>query len=113
MSLEERDRWLKQVGKENRQYQNKEDASRHIENDRRDREDRHGSDYIPGTIVECEHLRLTILSRSAASAQLQCMNTSVAFFGAEKGTADFGSELNPAKTEGFWRKCCSRASTRC
>src|SRR5208282_3171305 len=38
--------------------------------------------------------------------------TSGALAGTANGLADFGSALNFLKTEGFLRKCCSKASTR-
>jgi hypothetical protein len=52
MLLYQRDRGFKQVGKEKRQQQNEEGTPRHVEDSRRDHEERHGGNYIPSTIVE-------------------------------------------------------------
>src|SRR5437899_4855911 len=43
---------------------------------------------------------------------LQCMKTSAAFLRTENAVADFGSELNFPKTDGFCRKCRSSALIR-
>src|SRR5271169_2694363 len=59
-----------------------------------------------------EMLLIVLLLSYGYERARQCMNTSGAPFGTENAVADFGSGLNFPKTEGFLRKCCSRASTR-
>src|SRR5215469_10589726 len=43
----------------------------------------------------------------------QRKNTSSALLGTENGGADAGSGLNLLNTDGFFRKCSSKASIRC
>ncbi len=52
MFLYPRDSGLKQVGKEKREQQDEEGAARHIDNNHREHEERHGGDYIPSTVVK-------------------------------------------------------------
>ena len=52
MPLYERDRGFEQVGKKKGQQQNEESATRPVEDNGRDGEERHGRDNVPGTIVE-------------------------------------------------------------
>jgi hypothetical protein len=52
MQLYERDRGFEQVGKKKRQQQNQKRTARDVEDNARDREERHGRNYIPRTIVE-------------------------------------------------------------
>src|SRR5215831_8377036 len=72
-------------------------------------------DFLISSIPAANWLEIVVIVLSPfdlASVSFQCTKASGAFFGTDSGVPDFGSALNFPKTDGFSRKCNSRAFTR-